>query len=348
MSSTFHGGRACQAAVFLSCLAACTHESNSWSAGTLRSDSARAERRVVVARWDTLWHVGGESDTVLLRPFLLAANNEGVFVYDGGARHVTAFAPGGEVRWRFGRAGHGPDEFEKVRDLRISEDGGIDLLDPDNNRILRLRGDGGVRGRVPLSAVGHAEQMVLAAPDQIVLLTYQKDSSFAVIDTAGNVRSRLTLPWRGFERLDVLARQGVLAAAEGRWVFAFSFGDGWFPYRGLRPGPFIGRFVEHTDFPGVRSVATANGQGTKMEEYNACSACSVSLWGGTLYVNFGGYSPQAQRVVDLYDVERGTYRGSWVLPKPAVALAVWGDRVYVLAEDPFPELLALRPVPAGK
>jgi hypothetical protein len=342
MSATSRQVTVGYAAVMLVFLSACTREADSRRSRALPPDSARAERRMVVTRWDTLWRVGGESDTVLLRPFLLAASDEGVFVYDGGSRRVTAFAPGGVVRWRFGRAGHGPDEFEKVRDLRIGQDGGVDVLDPANNRILRLRGDGSVRGRVPLSAVGHAEQMVVAAPDQIVLLTYQQDSSFAVIDTAGQVRSRFTLPWRGFERLGVIARQGVLAAADGRWVFAFSFGDGWFPYRGLRPDSFVGRFVEHTEFPGVRTVETANGRGTKMEEYNACSACSVSMSGRTLYVSFGGYSPQAQRVVDLYGVGNGTYRGSWVLPKPAVALAVWGERVYILAEDPYPELLALR------
>jgi hypothetical protein len=299
---------------------------------------------VLANQWDTVWSVGGTApDTTLLRPFLLASTGNGVFVYDGVAKRVTAYAADGAVRWRFGRQGKGPDEFEKVRDMRVSRGGGVDLLDPRNNRIMRLNADGTVRGRIPLSAIGHAEQMVPLGDSAFVLLAEHPESAFVVMDTLGKLRERLTVAWDGFRRLESLARQGYMASSGGRWVFAFSFGDGWFACRGERPERYVGRFVEHTGFPKVKAVSTALGTAKQMDEYDACSACSISIAGSTLYVHFGGYTPVAQRVVDLYDLDRGTYRGSWVLPSVAKAVDVAGDRVYALTENPYPELIALRP-----
>jgi hypothetical protein len=303
---------------------------------------------VLANQWDTLWSVGGNApDTTLLRPFLLASNGDGVFVYDGVAKRVTAYGADGVVRWRFGRPGKGPDEFDKVRDMRGSRGGGVDLLDPRNNRILRLRSDGTVQARIPLSAIGHAEQMVPLGDTAFILLAEHPDSAFVVMDTLGSLRSRFSVAWAGFRRLEPLARQGSMATSGERWVLAFSFGDGWFAHRGVHPEQFLGRFVEHTSFPRVKAVSTALGTATQMEEYDACSACSVSIAGSTLYVHFGGYTPVAQRVVDLYDLNGGTYRGSWVLPSVATVVDVFDDRVYALAENPYPELLVLRPKPHG-
>ena len=310
----------------------------------LWDDAPEMRRQVLVQRWDTLWSIGGNAaDTTLLRPFLVAADAGTVYVYDGLAKRVTAYASDGAVRWRFGRPGKGPDEFDKVRDMRLSADGGIDLLDPRNNRILRLTPGGTVRARVPLGAVGHAEQMVPVSAAEWVLMTPRPDAPFVTVDSAGRVRGTVPIHWAGFHRLDPLARQGMLAGRAGGWVFAFSFGDGWFRFRGTAPDTLVGRFVEHTPFPAVESVPVAGGRASRMDGYHACSACSVTLWDSTLYVHFGGYSDVAQRVVDLYGLGDGAYRGSWILPREARTIEVADGRLYALVENPFPELLALRP-----
>jgi hypothetical protein len=320
--------------------AACDHgEAARWDRG-----GHPQRRNFLVERWDTLWSVGGPRDSTLLNPFLLSASDSALYVYDGAARRVVALsAADGRVLWRYGRQGAGPDEFGGVRDLKRADDGGVFVLDPRNNRVTELDRRGAVTARVPLDAVGHTEQMAPLADGQMVLLTMLPDSAFAVVDRGGRVTRHFTLPWAGFARLDPLARQGFIAAQHGRWVYGFSMGDGWFPFSGPRPGGFVGRYVEHTDFPKVETQSAGGKSVTQMGGYNACSACSLSLWGSTLYVHFGGYGDAPKRTLDRYDVATGRYLGSDRLPIEATAVEGAGDRVYVLAEDPYPILLALKP-----
>jgi hypothetical protein len=301
-------------------------------------------RTFAVQRWDTLWSVGGPGDSTLLNPYLLSAAEGAVYVYDGAARRVVALSPAdGHVLWRYGRQGAGPDEFRGVRDLKRAEDGGVFVLDPRNNRLTELDPRGAVEARIPLEAVGHAEQVAPLPGGQVVLLTMLPDSAFAVVDRSGKVMRHFTVPWPGFARLDPLARQGFIAAQHGHWVYGFSMGDGWFPFNGASPAGFTGRYVEHTDFPRVETHSQGDQTVTQMAEYNACSACSISIWGSTLYVHFGGYGDAPKRTVDRYDLASGRYLGSDRLPIEATAVEGAGDRVYVLAENPYPILLALKP-----
>lgn len=306
------------------------------------SASSETPRREVVAEaWDTLWAVGGSaSDTLLLNPYLVAASDSGVYLFDGGNHSVLALGGEGDVRWRFGREGSGPDEFRGARDLKTGSDGGVLVLDPRNGRIIRLDAAGGVRARIPLGGVGHAEQLAVLDSGRIVLLTMDPSRAFAIVDTIGTVRERFSLPWAGFAALDQIARQGLIVpSGGGGWIFGFSMGDGWFTFNGSKP---VGsaRYVEHTDFPEVKTTSAG---ATQMAEYNACSACSASVSDSTLYVHFGGYGPHPESVIDLYHVNGRRYVGSFILPVKATAIATAGDRIYALRDDPYPMLLALRP-----
>src|SRR5215216_6224220 len=155
----------------------------------------RLERKFEPHGWDTLWTIGGtQGDSLLLNPFLLSASDSAVYLYDAGARRVLAFrATDGTLAWSFGRQGAGPDEFRGVRDLK-ADDHGVYVLDPRNNRIVRLGRDGSVGARVPLSQVGHAEQVAPLGNGEMVVLTMSAESAFAVIDEAGKVRGRFSLP----------------------------------------------------------------------------------------------------------------------------------------------------------
>jgi hypothetical protein len=301
-------------------------------------------RRFVVERWDTLWVVGGPRDSTLLNPFLLAASNSLVFVYDGGARRVVALsARDGTVAWRYGRAGSGPDEFRSVRDLKATGDGGVAVLDPRNNRITVLDRRGMVRRRIPLDQVGHSEQMAPLGRDKFVLLTMLSDSPFVVVDTGGRVLRHASFPWPEYARLDPLARQGVIAADGGpTWVFGFSMGDGWIWFDDVSPRSDLTHYVERTEFPTVENRQNGEQASSRIAAYQVCSGCSLSISNSTLYVHFGG-SEAPKRIVDRYDLGSRQYMGSEGLPLEATVVEGAGDRRYVLGENPFPILLALKP-----
>jgi hypothetical protein len=303
---------------------------------------SQLERTYAVAKWDTVWRVGGDAqDSTLFKPFLVAASEDMVYLYDAGVQRLTALsAVDGSIRWTFGRAGAGPDEFRGVRDIKAVPGGGVAILDPRNNRIVELDAAGAVRRRIPIESVGHAEQLVPIENDRFVLLTMTPDSAFAVLDAGGRVVDRMSLPWAGFAKLDPIARQGYLAGRGGQWVFGFSFGDGWFAFDDVSPRSFTGRYLEHTEFPELETT----GQGaTKMAEYSSCSACSIAFSDSLVFVHFGGYGNTPKAIVDRFRFVDGKYLGSYQLPLRATVVEVDQDRVYALAEDPYPVLLALRP-----
>jgi hypothetical protein len=256
---------------------------------------------------------------------------------------VALSAETGALVWRYGRRGAGPDEFGGVRDIKRAGDGGVYVLDPRNNRITRLDSTGAVASRIPLDEIGHAEQIAPFPDGRVVLLTMSPESAFALVGPNGRIQRRFSLPWAGFAKLDPIARQGFIAVEGRRWVYGFSAGDGWFVFDGDHPASFVGRYAEHTDFPRLETREEGGRAVTRMREYNACSGCSLSLSGRTLWVQFGGYGDAPKRTLDRFDVGTGKYLDSYRLPIEAKAVEIAGDRIYVLAEDPYPILLALRP-----
>jgi len=327
--------------LFVAATSGCDPDVQNRSSAGAPESQRKQERAMIATEWDTLWTSGGATrDTLLLNPYLISASQNGVYVFDGGASRLIAFRPDGSVGWTFGRSGAGPDEFGGVRDLKVGADGELFVLDPRNARIVRLDAMGTVRARIPLSAVGHAEQLAAIDRERMVLFTMDQQRAFALVDTTGAVRERFSLPWVAFDALHPIARQGLMVPGRGgEWIFGFSIGDGWFSFDGSAPAGSA-RYIEHTEFPEIRTTPEG---GSRMAEYSACSACSAGVSDSTLYIHFGGYTRHRQSVVDLYSLNDRTYRGSYLLPIKATMISTAGDRIYALRDDPYPMLFALRP-----
>jgi hypothetical protein len=307
------------------------------------------ERRFVEAGLEPLWSVGGgEGDTTLLRPRLMVpAPAGGLYVWDDGHGAVLAFDSAGALAWTAGRKGGGPDEFRRVRDMETDDAGNLWVLDPGNSRLSVLSPDGRFLRRVPLAAVGHAEQVAPLSGARAVLLTMDEgEAPFVVVDSAGNAGERFGVGWDGFARLHPLVRQGYTAASgSDRWVYAFTLGDGWFSFDGMARAGTQGRYVEHVAFPRVREVRSGNSVSTELEGYAPCSACSTSLFDGFLFVHFGGFSEQGKRLVDLYEVASGEYRGSLLLPEAVAKVTAGHGRIFTLQQDSATVITARRYAP---
>jgi hypothetical protein len=304
-------------------------------------------RRFSVEQWDTLWMAGSSApgDTTLLLPYPIQATPKAVYVFDAGGQRLLAFDPGGRLLWSMGRKGGGPGEFRNVRDLKLTRTGTLLLLDPENNRITEVDTAGGVRAEIPLTLAGHAEQMTPLADGRILLVASRKDVALLAIDRTGRVLDTLNFAWKDFTALPTLARQGLTAVApDGRsWVYGFMLGDGWFPFDGARPERYIGRYVDHRSFPRVEERAVSGGTVRRLAGYSPCTGCDVFLADSSLYVLAGGSNASRRAVIDRFRWRDGGYAESMRIPVAARKMAVVGDVFYLVVNEPYPAVLALRP-----
>lgn len=324
--------------------AACTGERGS-EGPQLWNGNPPYSRHIDADAWDTAWAVGGGAeDTTLLRPRLVTPHDAGVYLYDDGREQLVSLDPGGNRRWGVGGVGGGPTEFRMVRDLKVDDRGRAVILDPGNQRIAVIDSAGHFVRRVPITAVGWAEQVLPLGDSRYVLATTDSMRPFALLDSAGSVVERFGVPWESFASLDPLARQGTIVQAGGdRWIYGFVMGDGWFVFDSTKPQDRPGRYVEHTDFPTVIQTRNGNSVTTRMEKFVPCSGCSLSGDDSVLYVHFGGYTPAQKRLVDRYAIADRRYLGSYRLPAAASAVVMFDGRAYVLQSDTTTQLLALTP-----
>ncbi|MFW6200627.1 MAG: hypothetical protein ACOC8K_08640 [Gemmatimonadota bacterium] len=310
---------------------------------TLWEDPGGApDRTMIPVEWNLLWSHGSVDDTLLIRPLRMQGYEGGVLVLDGQTQRVLALDRDGRLRWTFGSAGEGPEEFRRARDLRLGGRGDrIYVHDPELGRITVVDTAGRLIRDVGTRNVGRSETLVSLGDSLFVFVTGSSTDPVVVLDAEGRVRSRTSLPWDGFEGLPRLSRQGIAATDGNRWAYGFLLGNGFFAFQGLDPLSYVGRYVEHTDFPTV-TVHRSGARTTRMlAEPPICSGCSLTLNDGILYVLFGGGGPDHARIVDLYRWRDGDYLGSYAIPIPATWIHARGDRFYVLADVPYPEINAL-------
>jgi hypothetical protein len=330
--------------LLIATLAACSREHSSvvFPPDGLAIDSTGAvPRRYLDTLLAPVATVGGSSarDTTLVDPYRLAAYGGRVYVMEGDQR-VVAFDTSGRRLWTQGRSGGGPGEYRNVRDLKVSRDGTLWLLDPTAARLTMLDSTGRYLGSVPTSAVGHSEVVVPAAEDRIGLVPASADADIVWLDGNGQESERDSVRWDGFRRLEYLAKahRSALDPATGRWVLGLSYGNGWFAFGG-EGGSERRYYIEPTVFPALVRTVYDGGKaiGTKVTRTDP-SAEDLSLAGDTLYVLFGGAKPDRYRKLDLYALGSGHYLGSYRLPAAADCIAVTGRWLYVLTLEPVPQL----------
>jgi len=316
---------------------------SSSSGRTLWEDPGRGpERSMIPVDWTLIWRRGGVDDTLLIRPLKLRGHDEDLYVLDLQAQRVLAFDREGGLDWTFGSPGEGPNEFEGVRDMRLGGAGDrIYIHDPELGRITIIDDRGRPVRMISVRNAGHSQTLAPFGDSLFVLVTGASEEPLAVVDLEGRVVRRMSLPWEGFADLPRLSRQGAAATDGDRWVYGFLLGNGFFGFEGLEPLPYTGRYVQHTGFPAV-TVRRSGRRTTRMlAEQPVCSGCSLTLNDGVLYVLFGGGGPEHARIIDLYRWRDGEYLGSYEIPVSATAIHAHGDRLYVMADVPYPEINAL-------
>jgi hypothetical protein len=300
-------------------------------------------------RLEEQYSLGGSStgDTTLLAPYLFSAAGDHLLFVDHDQR-ILNLGPDGTLVWQFGRKGSGPREFRLIRDIKVGPGGRIYVNDPENARITVLTPGGRLEHLITVRDVGHAERIAPTAdPFRVALVPLRggPGGDVVVVDTGGHRVRADSVPWPPYRQLTDLARQqetGSDLNPSGRWVMAFSFGDGWFAFG--PEGPLSGRrfFVEPTRFPTAIQTRLPNGDLATQMIWTDPSAITLGMIGDTVFVQFGGQGPQANRKLDLYTWSGGRYLYSVELPKGTTSAVVAPGRLYLAGEEPAPWVKAFR------
>ncbi len=291
--------------------------------------------------FDTLWTYG-KGDTVLGSATRIEAFPGGdAVVLDALDQRVHRIGSGGVV-WSWGRRGEGPREVENVRAMTVSPQGEVVLADSGNRRLVWLSGEG--RWLRAVSLPQPAGEWVTGTVNSIVA----QDGSSYILNTMDDVRllrvsetgaseGPVSVPWTGFRNMDPLQTYGELASGpDGRWVFGFGVGNGFFIFSGADPqGSYP--YIEHVDFPPLVRSSTPGGFSVSYPERPTRSAQDMAIGGDTLLVlarNWG---------LDRYSLNTGEYVESTAFPGPVRRFAFAGDTLLVIdAVGLFPAITALR------
>lgn len=127
------------------------------------------------------------------------------------------------------------------------------------------------------------------------------------------------------------------------WYAVFRLGDGFYRFEGGAWSGQGGRFIEPIAFPAPVVTRSGNRTTTRFLSRPPAAAKSVTRSPERLYVLFGGSTDQQGRLVDSYSRESGKYLTSYLLPENAVSITWHDGGLYVLQENPFPEIDFLSP-----
>lgn len=335
LAMPFHGGCAADETV------------ESWD----RSSPTRIQTTL---SWDTLVHQHiPATDTLLFSADAVSTGDSGFWVLDRAAHRVAHFDWEGSLRWYAGRRGSGPGEFLNPRALHADHEGAIHILDAANARISSFDVAGRLVAELSLAELDGTLHTFALAPDGIFGMLTDGELVPVRVDREGRVERGTPIPVPGVEPTAVtLALQGNAIAlgdegdrTDGRWIYAFTVGDGFVRMDGLGSLGDPLAYPEAIPFPGVAERRSREGDQTtttRRMKPPTFAAGEVSGSSDRLAIRFFGETREGGRWLDLYEADSGEYQESLLLPAAGPA-AWWRDRVVLLPADPEITLLVLRP-----
>jgi hypothetical protein len=290
----------------------------------------RTERRFLKASWDTVFVIGGNlSDTLLLRPRILAAGRDGPVVFDYGDHAVKSFDTAGRLRWRFGRSGSGPGEFLNPFNISVGPDGMTWVTDVKLGRITVLSPDGAAT-RLLRPEIGTLTATVPGSGSGRVLTT-SVERFWVRIGLDGRVLETGDLPAPHL-RGDVhpYTRQALPSGnADGVWGAVFPIGNDLLVFR---EGALHcqGELVEGRPAPPVPE------RGVRVW------VAGIAVTDTAVVTLPGGETEDRLRMLDIYSSTTCQYVATVRLPRPVLAIAYARGTFYFEHEEPAPGLMALR------
>lgn len=313
-------------------LSACTNRDARPPQRASAPDTARRAIPLADARW--------RIDSAVQGGVALAADDSSVYaLVDWGRALVALDARTGHPRWRLPR----PDVPLPLRfasALARTPLGALAVLDGREHRIQVVGAEGRLRETIALAPDGEPSQLCARADGGFVVQGGDARGRLVAVGPTGSVDYAVTLPWPDVDSLAPLQLQARLAATPdgASCAVALHLGRGFATVQPTTP-PAARAFayVEPVAIPATRTtVAQAGGatmRTTTLEDAPEAAA-SATVSEGTIAVAFAGRTRERRRLVDLYGLADGAYHGTLLHDTPILAIAAWGDRLFVLHRGP--------------
>lgn len=307
------------------------------------------QRRFLDAEWTPVFAIrSGVNDTVFQYLSDVGMGRDQVYALDLYANRVIAFDTLGHPLWSTGRQGDGPGEFRGPQTLELAPDGRIWVFDPDAGRLTVLSPNGEPLETILLTGLpATPSDITVLAPDSILVAVGRQPEPFWILDGSGHVRTRLPHPMGLFKETDPFARQMWIASdpASPAWAAGFIMTNGFVTFRGSEPAAW-GWYPEPIQPPEVVRSRTSEGERTvsttRLATAPTIGALDLVVTDSTVLVLFSGRSERRFRIIDVYNLDDGAYRGTIPLPWPAATMARYGDRFVFMYNKPTPAIWVAR------
>jgi hypothetical protein len=299
--------------------------------GQLVKASNPRARLITPVRWDTVLYVGGgQPDTILFFPRLLAAGADMVYAFDYVDGAVKAFDSAGRLRWRSGKRGVGPGEFANPFRVDVGPDSIIWILDAGAHRLTTISNDGTLGHSFSLGKSKLPVTLVPRYHDALVV-TASLDPFWFAVDLRGSITASGDVPIPDLADVYPPGRASMAAGAPNgaKWALVFLYGGLLIVYDGIEPR-CQGTLVERGPFPRSRGASTIWAAGIAVTDTN-------------VFVLAQGLTNNRLRFIDVYATADCEYERTLTLPRRVSAMAYANGVFYFEYEDSLPTILGLRP-----
>lgn len=265
---------------------------------------------------------------------------------------LHAFDSAGNPVWSYGRSGEGPHEMRMIQDIDVSPGGEVFILDRGRGRASVVDGRTGgplesfwLPASSPISAppvhgilpgYGEARAFVVPLAGQTTLwVSVSGDGQQLRSEPMPELVSRACVHPLGCEAFTTVTGDRGSALAF-RWSSQLVF---------LKPDGSVRMIVdgvERIPFPEVKTyenVGPFRANVTRIDPQAPTAVMDLTANSSHLFVSFAGITEESGRVVDVYAVADGSYRGSYLFPEQVGELAILSDgRLATLDVEYYPTI----------
>jgi hypothetical protein len=274
------------------------------------------------ARFEQVAAIPAGEGLPLRNPTLLRLDGKGnLYVLDSGESQVERYSLDGKLA-----AAYGPADLGNPSDVAVGADGSVWVLDPDRRRITVLSSQGAIERRIALDRIAFRIALESGSGQGGFTAALHRSGKhfFQRFSAAGEPGAAFGIFFPEEVQSSLSADGWMVAAGPDAFVYPFRHAGllASYTYEGrLR---FFRRTIDPLRLPPVH-FDTAGGQTIAPEAPQA--SISASVVGGDLFVLSAGNGQD--RVVDVYDVETGSYRWSMHPPEPSARYVVLtADRLF--------------------